>query len=73
VRLLGVGVINLRPAGEGQLGLFSPSRERSRSAKLNRALDDIQDRFGASAIRRGALEETSRAGLSLQIKRGEDP
>jgi DNA polymerase-4 len=73
VRLLGVGVTNLRPAGEGQLDLFSPSRERSRSAKLNRALDDIQDRFGASAIRRGALEETSRAGLSLQIKRGEDP
>jgi DNA polymerase-4 len=73
VRLLGVGVTNLQAVDEGQLALFAPSPQRRRSAKLNRALDEIQDRFGASAIRRGALEQASRAGLSLQIKRGEDP
>jgi DNA polymerase-4 len=68
VRLVGVGVTNLRPASAGQLALF-PSR--SRRARLNRALDEIADRFGPGAVVRGGLAPPERAGLSLQIKRGE--
>jgi DNA polymerase-4 len=71
VRLLGVGVTNLGPIGAGQLGLFArPERDKARS-KLNRALDEIADRFGSAALVRGSPSGAERAGLSMQIKRGE--
>ena len=68
VRLIGVGVTNLRPRAAGQLGLFEAGARR---AQLNRALDEITDRFGVEAVVRGGLGRQERAGLSLQIKRGE--
>jgi DNA polymerase-4 len=68
VRLVGVGVTNLCPEAAGQLTLF-PSR--GRRARLNRALDAIADRFGPDAVVRGGVGPPERAGLSLQIKRGE--
>ncbi len=71
VRLLGVGVTNLVGRDSGQLPLFGPSGERRRRVQLNQALDEIHDRFGPRAVVRGNVDEAERAGLSLQIKRGE--
>jgi DNA polymerase-4 len=73
VRLLGVGVTNLVPAANDQMELFGGPDDRARSTRLNRALDEIAERFGAKAVARGELAEVERAGLSLQIKRGESP
>jgi DNA polymerase-4 len=71
VRLLGVGVTNLVSEGSGQLALFPPSEPRDRRIRLNRALDEIEARFGSAAVTRGSADAAERAGLSLQIKRGE--
>jgi DNA polymerase-4 len=71
VRLLGVGVTNLDSAALTQLALFEPDGERQRRSRLNRALDEIADRFGPKAVTRGGSGEVSRAGLSFQIKRGD--
>ena len=71
VRLLGVGVTGLTRSEESQsqLALFAtPGGERR---QLNKALDEIRDRFGSEAVRRGSQSDAARAGLSLQIKRGE--
>jgi len=72
VRLLGVGVTNLGSAAASQLALFGPDPERQRRSQLNRALDEIADRFGPRAVTRAGSAEVSRAGLSFQIKRGEE-
>jgi hypothetical protein len=71
IRLVGVGAINLVDLAASQLGLFEAPRERQRSVKLNRALDEITQRFGSRAVVRAGQEEATRAGLSLQRKRGE--
>jgi DNA polymerase-4 len=71
VRLLGVGATSLVSAAAPQLGLFEPSDVEKRRDRLNRALDSLRDRFGPQAVRRGSAGEVDRAGLSLQIKRGE--
>jgi DNA polymerase-4 len=71
VRLLGVGVTQLRPGDAAQLALFEPEPDAQRSARLNRALDAIAERFGSGAVSRGAQGAAEKAGLSLQIKRGE--
>jgi len=70
VRLLGVGATNLLPAEEGQLPLFE-APAAARSTRLNRALDELSERFGSRAVVRGAAAAPVRAGLSLQRKRGE--
>ncbi len=71
LRLLGVGATNLVPSTDAQLPLFPAPEPAARRSRLNRALDEINDRFGSGAVHRGALGEAERAGLSLQIKRGE--
>ena len=71
VRLLGVGATNLVASAEPQLALFEAPDTRQRRKRLNRALDDLRERFGAGAVVRGAAREVDRAGLSLQRKRGE--
>jgi DNA polymerase-4 len=71
VRLLGVGVTNLEPASRRQLDLFDAGA--ARRARLNRALDDLAERFGSRAVVRGAAATPERAGLSLQRKRGSAP
>ena len=70
VRLLGVSVSSLEPAEAEQLSLLPEEREAKR-ARLNATLDAIRERFGAGALE-PALGKVERAGLSLQIKRGED-
>ncbi len=70
VRLLGVGVTKLQGEADDQLSLFAPPESQARRARLNRALDEINRRFGSDAVVRGGLEPAERAGLSLQIKRG---
>ncbi|MCH2171624.1 DNA polymerase IV [Myxococcota bacterium] len=72
VRLLGVGVTGLRPAGlqsAQQLALIGEREGVERRANLNRALDEVRDRFGDRAVRRGSTDP-QRAGLSHQAKRG---
>jgi DNA polymerase-4 len=71
VRLLGVGATNLVPADAEQLGLFADAAARARRSRLNRALDTLAERYGASAVRRAGQGDVARAGLSLQRKRGE--
>ena len=71
VRLLGVGATNLVSADTGQLALF-PSRDPRRD-RLNRALDAIADKFGRGALVRGDARPVAKAGLSHQLRRGEDP
>jgi DNA polymerase-4 len=71
IRLLGVGATGLASATAGQLELFEGAPPKRRARHLNRALDEIRDRFGDSAIARGGKAEAERAGLSLQHKRGE--
>jgi DNA polymerase-4 len=83
VRLVGVGVTNVVAAQDPQLGLFTggapalegaiASEEPARRRRLNRALDEIAERFGSRALVRAGEAAAERAGLSLQIKRGEDP
>jgi DNA polymerase-4 len=72
IRLVGVGATNLVAAGASQLGLFEGDRERRRSTRLNRALDEIAERFGSRAIVRAGQEAASRAALTHQRKRGEE-
>ncbi len=72
VRLVGLGAERLEPIGPEQLSLLDTSAEgRERRTRLNSALDAIRARFGPAALERaeGGVEQ---AGLSFQIKRGED-
>jgi DNA polymerase-4 len=71
IRLVGVAATNLVDVTAPQLGLFEPPRERQRSVKLNRALDELTQRFGSRAVVRAGQQAATRAGLSLQRKRGE--
>ena len=71
VRLLGVGAEGLEPAAAPQLSLFEDAPEKKKRGDLNRALDEIADRFGGRALRRASQGRAERAGLSMQIKRGE--
>jgi len=73
VRLLGVGAEGLSSGDETQLSLFGQAPEKKRRSKLNEALDQIADRFGGKAVTRASQGSAERAGLSLQIKRGEAP
>ena len=72
VRLLGVGAMGLVSAEADQLALFGTPDAEQRRSRLNRAVDEIQDRFGGGAIARGGVEQAERAGLSMQWKRGEE-
>ncbi len=72
VRLVGVGVTNLAAADASQLSLFSAGGASPRRERLNRALDEIARRFGRGALVRGTPEALERAGLTSQIKRGEE-
>ena len=72
VRLVGLSAERLEAEGPEQLSLLDETAEaRERRTRLNHTLDAIRERFGPAALERaeGGVE---RAGLSFQIKRGED-
>jgi DNA polymerase-4 len=71
VRLVGVSVSRLASPAAEQLALLLPDRAAARRSRLNEAIDAIHERFGDAVLRRGIAPE-ERAGLSQQIKRGED-
>jgi len=68
VRLAGIQVQNLERADASQLGLFdSPKGGAAKSARLNRALDAVAQRFGDDAVTRG-LARAERAAPTRRIK-----
>ena len=71
VRLIGVSCTNLVKARVSQLSVF-PRVDGEKRNKLNQVLDRITERFGKRALRRADRAQTARAGLSLQMKRGDD-
>ncbi len=59
VRLLGVGSSDLEEANAArQLGLFDGDRDKGRD--VLRAMDEIRDRFGESAIQHGGVSDLGR-------------
>ena len=74
VRLVGVGVSNLEPAGDAaQLELFGGGSAAEKWERAERAADEINRRFGEDALRRGSLLDDGapapRRGRSTARKR----
>lgn len=78
VRLLGVGVSHIAPAGEHQLTLFDGAATERRRA-FDAVTDQIRERFGPSAAQRGATcdlhpsKSESRVGGAPAPERGRTP
>jgi DNA polymerase-4 len=53
VRLIGLSVSGLGPAGQGQIPLFGP--DLARRERLGRALDRLAERFGEDTVRPASL------------------
>jgi nucleotidyltransferase/DNA polymerase involved in DNA repair len=70
VRLLGVGVSGLEPAGAGQARLF-PDASEERARRMARAADSVRDRLGDGAITRARLLPRLRRGRPGRPGRGE--
>ena len=62
---------HIEDAGFEQLSFLPGDAGDPRRASLNRAMDAVQDRFGRDSLQRGS-GGVERAGLSHQIKSGED-
>lgn len=52
-RLVGVGVSGLDDTGQVQ-GMLFDQEDRQKQARLDTAVDELNERFGAGAIRRGS-------------------
>jgi DNA polymerase-4 len=51
IRLIGVSASNLNQ-GEDQLGLFDDPKNKIRNEKLDKAVDEIRERYGRKAVKR---------------------
>ena len=70
VRLLGVSVSHIEVPVGSQLSFQDETGpDQEIRGRLNRVVDEIQDRFGYRSLARG-VGEVERAGLTSQIKRG---
>jgi DNA polymerase IV len=68
IRLAGIQVHNLERRDDSQLGLFDAAPQTdAKHARLNRALDEVNKRFGEDAVSRGLVRAT-RAAPSSRIK-----
>jgi DNA polymerase-4 len=75
VRLVGVGMTDLRPAHVFQSRLFDGDLERSR--RIDRCLDGLRERFGFDAVQRGSAirlaeapqEPTELPDISAMVRR----
>ncbi|MCP4830511.1 MAG: DNA polymerase IV [Proteobacteria bacterium] len=72
IRLLGVGCTGLTNDSTDQLPLFG-AHEKARQTTLNQTVDQITRRFGKKAIGELARKDREQVGLSMQVKRGDDP
>jgi DNA polymerase-4 len=72
VRLIGVSISQIEPADFEQLWLLPSELEDPRRRSLNQVVDAVRERYGSRALARG-LAAVERAGLSLQVKHGDDP
>jgi hypothetical protein len=70
IRLIGVGCTNLEVATVSQVQLFSEGSTQ-RKKNLNQVIDRIEDRYGHGTLTRAGQKIVRRAGLSMQVKRGE--
>lgn len=62
VRLIGVGVSNFE-RGIQQLTLFEGSpRQDEKHARLDRAMDEVSEKFGEDVLKRGSLAASTRKG-----------
>jgi nucleotidyltransferase/DNA polymerase involved in DNA repair len=61
VRLLGVGISHLAPAGEGQASLF-PDPAVEKAHRLVQAADRLRDRYGEEAVKPARLVRRRRGG-----------
>ncbi|MGH7839474.1 MAG: hypothetical protein ACREQC_16840, partial [Candidatus Binataceae bacterium] len=68
IRLAGIQAHNLERPDSAQLGLFDGWQAQAAKAnRLNRALDQVAQRFGTTAVTRGMTEAT-RAAPSRRLK-----
>ena len=70
IRLIGVACTNLEATGGSQVQLFSEG-DTQRRKNLNQAIDSIEDRYGQGTLTRAGQKIVKRAGLSMQVKRGD--
>lgn len=61
LRLLGISLTDLEREGAAQMSLFSDAK-KEKARKLDRALDDIRNRYGMDTVKRGAI-----CGSSLDV------
>lgn len=66
VRLLGVRTSKLSEAGQQQMNLFDMAKSE-KMQKLDKALDEIRGRYGASAVVRGSKMRADRLGWDMEI------
>lgn len=66
VRLLGVRTSKLSKAGQQQINLFDMAKDE-KMQKLDKALDEIRGRYGASAVVRGSKMRVEKLGWDSEI------
>lgn len=66
VRLLGIRTSKLSKTGQQQMNLFDMAKSE-KMQKLDKALDEIRERYGASAIVRGSKMRVQKLGWDSEI------